>query len=66
MGNKRNRKKKSDRKHDDDANRENQKLRNRAKRERVAEMEERIIEDIRTNLHDTVDEMKIENRVQEK
>ena len=28
-------------------------------------MEERIIEDIRTNLHDTVDEMKIENRVQE-
>ena len=28
-------------------------------------MEERIIEDIRTYLHDTVDEMEIENKVQE-
>ena len=28
-------------------------------------MEERIIEDIRTYLHDTIDEMEIENRVQE-
>ena len=34
------------------------------KRERVAETEERI-EDIRTYLHDTIDEMEIENRVQE-
>ena len=56
--------KKSDRKHDDDANRKKQKLRNTGKRARVAEMEE-IIEDIRTYLHDTVDEMEIENRVQE-
>ena len=54
--------KKSDRKRDDDANREKQKLKNRAKRVRVAEMEERI-EDIRTDLHDIVDEMEIENRV---
>ena len=43
----------------------NKKLKNRAKRARVAETKERIIEDIRTNLHDTVDEMEIENRVQE-
>ena len=64
MGNKRNRKKKSYRKHDDDANREKQKLRNTAKRARVAETEE-INEDIRTYLHDNVDEMEIENRVQE-
>ena len=64
MGNKRNRKKKSDRKHDDDANREKQKLRNRAKRARVAEMKERI-EDIRIDLHDTGHQMRIENRVQE-
>ena len=42
---------------------EKQKLRNRAKRARVAEIEERI-EDIRTYLHDTVDEMEIKNRVQ--
>ena len=41
----------SDRKHDDDANRENQKLRNTAKRARVVETKERIIEDIRKNLH---------------
>ena len=54
MGNKRNRKIKSGHKHDDDANREKQKLRNTTKRARVAETEERI-EDIRTNLHDTVD-----------
>ena len=40
------------------------KLKNRAKRARVAETEERI-EDIRTDLHDIVDEMEIENRVQE-
>ena len=65
MGNKKNHQKKSDRKHDDDANREKQKIRNRAKKARVAEMEDIIIEDIRTNLHDTVDEMEIENRVQE-
>ena len=58
MGNKRNRKIKSDHKCDDDADREKQKLRNTAKRARVAETEE-IIEDIRTN------EMEIENRVQE-
>ena len=32
---------------------------------RVAETEERIIDDIRTDLHDTIDEMEIENRVQE-
>ena len=63
MGNKRNRVKKSDHKRDDDANREKQKLRNTAKRASVVEMEE-IIEDIRTYLHDTVDEMEIENRVQ--
>ena len=63
MGNKRNRKK-SDRKHDDDANRKKQKLRNRAKRERVVETKKRI-EDIRRDLHDIVDEMEIENRVQE-
>ena len=56
--------KKSDRKRDDDANREKQKLRNTAKRARVAETEE-IIEDIRTYLHDIVDEMEIENSVQE-
>ena len=65
MGNKRNRENKSDCKCDDDANREKQKLRNRAKRASVAETEERIIKDIRTYLHDTVDEMEIENRVQE-
>ena len=34
-------------------------MRNRAKRARVAETEERIIEDIRTKLHDTIDEMKL-------
>ena len=38
---------------------------NRAKRARVAETEERITKDIRRNLHDIVDEMEIENRVQE-
>ena len=65
MGNKRNCKKKSDRKREDDANREKQKLKNIAKRGRVVEMEERI-EDIKTDLHDTIDEMEIENRVQEK
>ena len=42
----------------------NKKLKNRAKRARVAETKE-IIEDIRTYLHDTVDEMEIENKVQE-
>ena len=57
--------KKSDRKRDDDANREKQKLRNRTKIARVVETEERIIEYIRTDLHDIVDEMEIENRVQE-
>ena len=61
MGNKRNRKKK-DHKRDEDANTGKQKLRNRAKRARVAETEERI-KDIRTDLHDIVDEMEIENRV---
>ena len=40
------------------------KIRNRAKIARVAEIEERI-EDIRTYLHDTIDETEIENRVQE-
>ena len=55
MGNKRNRKRKSDRKRDDDANME-KKLKNRAKRARVAETEERI-EYIRTDLHDTIDEI---------
>ena len=57
--------KKSDCKCDDDANREKQKLRNTAKRARVVETEERITKDIRRNLHDIVDEMEIENRVQE-
>ena len=56
--------KKSDRKRDDDANREKQKIINTTKRARVSKTEE-IIEDIRTYLHDTVDEMEIENRVQE-
>ena len=64
MGNKRKCKKKSDCKRDDDANREKQKLKNTTKRARVAETEE-IIEDIRKDLHDTVDELEIENRVQE-
>ena len=56
--------KKSDCKRDDDANREKQKLRNTSKRARVAEAKV-INEDIRTYLHDNVDEMEIENRVQE-
>ena len=64
MGNERNRKKKSDHKRDDDANREKQKLRNTAKRARVVETEE-INKDIRTYLYDNVDEMEIEDRVQE-
>ena len=65
MGNKRNRKRKADRKRDDDDNREKQKLRYIAKKQRVAETEERTIEDINTDLHDNVEEMEIENRVQE-
>ena len=40
------------------------KIRNIAKRPRVAEMEERI-KDIIKNLHDVIDEIEIENRVQE-
>ena len=43
---------------------EKQKLRNTAKGARVAETKE-INEDIRTYLHDNVDEIEIENRVQE-
>ena len=42
----------------------NKNSKNRAKRARVVETEERI-EDIRTDLHDTIDEMEIQNRVQE-
>ena len=48
--------KKSDRKCDDDANRETQKLKNRAKRARIAEMKDKI-EYIRIDLHETIDEM---------